>query len=237
MAMAPKTHKTFDFEQLTFGSQTTSTRSGGKCVRVGYGPTYSQVEFQLGTMPENTLVCAWGAELANKEDPTSGKIMKLELDEASHAFLTRFDQATVAAANQYSQSWFNRPTPTHSHNSSIKQQNGTLPNGNPRPDVVKIKIKEEGPRATKISVCRLHGDKGTADWVPGTMADIVKGSRVLVRCRVQGGVYFVSRMYGCSLEAVSLRVVLNDDTTQNGGDDFDMGDCIMVDTDDVDSLS
>jgi hypothetical protein len=80
--MAPKTHKTFDFEQLTFGSQTTSTRSGGKCVRVGYGPTYSQVEFQLGTMPENTLVCAWGAELANKEDPTSGKIMKLELDEA-----------------------------------------------------------------------------------------------------------------------------------------------------------
>ena len=116
--MAPKTHKTFDFEQLTFGSQTTSTRSGGKCVRVGYGPTYSQVEFQLGTMPENTLVCAWGAELANKEDPTSGKIMKLELDEASHTFLTRFDEATVAAANQYSQSWFNCPTPTHSHNSS-----------------------------------------------------------------------------------------------------------------------
>ena len=68
------------------------------------------------------------------------------------------------------------------------------------------------------------------------MADIVKGSRVLVRCRVQGGVYFFSRMYGCSLEAVSVRVVFNDDTTQNGGDDFDMGDCIMVDTDDVDSL-
>ena len=48
--MAPPTHATFDFNQLTFGATTMPTRAGGKCVRVGYGPTGSQVEFQLGTM-------------------------------------------------------------------------------------------------------------------------------------------------------------------------------------------
>ena len=52
--MAP-THATFDFGQLTFGATTVPTRSGGKSVRVGYGPTAQQVEFQLGISPYDTL--------------------------------------------------------------------------------------------------------------------------------------------------------------------------------------
>lgn len=237
--MAPPTHATFDFNQLTFGATTMPTRAGGKCVRVGYGPTGSQVEFQLGTM-QSTLVCAWGAELASKDDPTSGMVMKLEVDAPTLAFLQRLDAATVAAASAHSQAWFNRPTPTHVHNSSIKPQNGTLPDGTARPDVVKIKLKEDGPRATQVFVSQRQGENGYTPKVPGTLADIVKGSRVLVHARVQGGVYFVSKTFGCSIEAVKVCVILDEDTPPNngGGGDFDFGDCIMVDTnaDDTDSL-
>jgi len=118
--MAPPTHANFDFNALSFGAATMPTRAGGKCVRVGYGPTGGQVEFQLGTSPVETLVCCWGAELAARDDPTSGKVMKVELDAPSLTFLQRLDDATVSAAQANSQAWFNRPAPTHAHNSSIK---------------------------------------------------------------------------------------------------------------------
>ena len=72
----------------------------------------AQVEFQLGTSPRDTLQCAWGAELANKDDPTSGMVVKLELTDAAKAFVQRFESATIAAANANSQGWFGRPTPT-----------------------------------------------------------------------------------------------------------------------------
>ena len=147
--MAP-THATFDFGQLTFGTTTVPTRSGGKTVRVGYGPTGQQVEFQLGTSPRDTLQCAWDAGFANKDDPTSGMVVKLELTDATKAFVQGFESAIVAAANANSQGWFNRPTPTHTHNSVIKEQSGTLPDGTPRPDVIKLKLKEDGPRARSI---------------------------------------------------------------------------------------
>lgn len=235
--MAP-THATFDFGQLTFGTTTVPTRSGGKTVRVGYGPTGQQVEFQLGTSPYDTLRCAWGADLANPNDPTSGRVLKLEVTDATKAFVQSFESATVAAANANSQAWFGRPTPNHTHTSTIKEQSGTLPNGTPRPDVFKLKLKEEGPRATKVFVTRLMGENGFTEKIAGSLSDIAQDSRVLVKARVANGVYFMNRTYGCSLEAASVLVVLDEGAAPQGGDDdFDMGDCHMVDaTADDDSL-
>lgn len=208
--MAPPTNASFDFNQLTFSTATMPTRSGGKTVRVGYGPTGQQVEFQLGTTPLDTLVCAWGSDskgglLANPDDPASGMVLKVELTEATRTFVQGFESATIAAANANSQGWFNRPTPTHSHNSVIKEQSGTLPDGSPRPDVLKLKLKEDDPRATQVFVTRLTGDNGYTEPAPGSISDILKGLRVLVRARVANGVYFVSRTYGCSLEAARVR--------------------------------
>ena len=52
---------------------------------------------------------------------------------------------------------------------------------------------------------------------------------MLVKARVANGVYFVSKTYGCSLEASSVLVVLDEGAAPHGGsDDFDMGDCVVV---------
>ena len=230
--MAP-TIATFDFNELSFGATTIQTRSGGRCVQVGYGPTRDQVFFQLGRSPRETLSCAWGAELANKDDPTSGMVVKCELDSEAHDFLERFDRAMVAAATEHSQGWFNRPTPTHTHNSFIKPQAGTRPDGTPRPDVVKLKLKEEGSRATEVFVATWRGEK-LSTAVRGSLSDITKGARVLPLVRVQSGVYFVSRTYGCSLEAAKVLVVLNETASCNCAHDFDYGDVVMDDTEDAD---
>jgi hypothetical protein len=42
----------------------------------------------------------------------------------------------------------------------------------------------------------------------------------------------MNKTFGCALEAASVLVVLGQGATPNGGggDDFDCGDCIMVDT-------
>ena len=122
----------------------------------------------------------------------------------------------------------------------IKEQSGTLPDGSPRPEVLKLKLKEDGPRATQVFVTRLTGENGFTEPVPGSFGDILKGSRVLVRARVANGVYFVSKTYGCSLEAAHVLCVLHEDAAANGGGDvpFDFGDCVMVEAaaDDTDSL-
>ena len=97
--------------------------------------------------------------------------------------------------------------------------------------MIKLKLKEDGPRATQVFVTRPMGENRFTEKVPGSLSDIVKGARVLVKVRVINGVYFVSKTYGCSLEAASVLVVLDEGAaSQGGGDDFDMGDCIVVDT-------
>jgi len=62
----------------------------------------------------------------------------------------------------------------------------------------------------------------------------------MVHARVQGGVYFVHKTYGVSLEAVKVLVMLDEaaPTSAGGAAGFDFGDCVMVeaDADDADSL-
>ena len=240
--MPAPNHEKFDFGQLTFSDTPKPNRNGGKTVRVGYGPSAEQVEFQLGTSPLDTLESAWGVELANRDDPESGLILKLVLTEETQAFLERFDEACMAASRANSQAWFNKATPNHTHVSCIKPQGGTLSDGRARPDTIKIKVKEEGSHAAKVSVTQLTGDNGHTPKLPGTIHDIVKGSRVLARLRVANGVWFYNKTFGTSLELASALVVLGDTDAKDGelqDDEFDMGDCVVVEpeanADDTDS--
>jgi len=52
---------------------------------------------------------------------------------------------------------------------------------------------------------------------------VARRSRALVKARVVNGVYFVSKSYGCSIEAASVLVVLDKaaPTHSGGGDNFD----------------
>ena len=80
------THVTFDFDALKYAATTTPNTRGGRYVKVGYGPSNGQVNFMLGLNPLDTIRTPYGAEFASPDDPTSGKVMKLELTEDKLAF-------------------------------------------------------------------------------------------------------------------------------------------------------
>ena len=68
--MTPNT-STFCFKELTFPAEPTPNRSGGKLVKVGYGPTHRVVECQLGASVREALHVPFEIEQAGqKEDPS-----------------------------------------------------------------------------------------------------------------------------------------------------------------------
>ena len=224
--MAP-TPATFDFGRLTFGTVPETNKAGGRYVQVAYAG--AQVEYQLGSA-QQPLRCPFGAELAARDDPNSPLVMKVELSPEAHAFVGKVEAATVDAANANSQAWFGRPTPSSVHNSCVKPQNGD------RPDCLKLKISDGGKSgpATQVWTRTMTANgKLSTHSVPGTVEDIVKGSFVVVKVRIQGGCYFINRTYGASMVASSVLVIKHEGAA--GGDDFDLGDVQFVDADDVDS--
>ena len=212
-------HENFDFDKLTFAPQTTQNSHGGRRADIWYGTPDTQVKFQLGRDPHDTLRTPFGAEPAVRDDPTSGMVMKVEVEGDKLAFMQRFEKATSDAAHEHSQAYFNRPTPPSTFNTCIREQNGD------RPNVLKLKIAT-GHRATIIKVGTLKD--GKIEMVDGSVDDITPGSMVLPIIRVQGGMYFIQRTYGTSLVVDQLLVVKEGQST-TGPLNFILGDVEMVD--------
>ena len=189
------THENFSFESLTFSSTTKVGKMGGKYVSVGYDGG-KQVFFQLGKSPLESLRSPFGAELANRDDPDSGMVMKIELSSEVHGFITKFEDYTKEAAEANSMEWFNRATPNATYNSNIKEQSGD------RPDVLKVKVDED----TMVQVVTVKDGK-IVGQVAGTVNDITKGSLVLPVIKIKGGVYFFNRTYGTSFVARAVMVI------------------------------
>ena len=221
------THVTFDFDALKYAATTTPNTRGGRYVKVGYGPSNGQVNFMLGLNPLDTIRTPYGAEFASPDDPTSGKVMKLELTEDKLAFMQQLEQTTIDAANTNSQAYFGRPVPNATHNSAIKE------NGEGKPLVLKVKIAE-GSRATQVMVTTLQDGEFTPQ-VPGTVDDIKPGSMLLPILRVQGGMYFINRTFGLSFVADKVLVVK--EGTSASEDDFNFGDVPMKDAADTDDTT
>ena len=216
--MAPN-QSTFNFGNLTFDGSVSTNRGGGKYVQVAYQGT--QVVFQLGTSVHDTLRTPFGAEYAAKDDPTSGFVMKVELTPEIQAFIEQFEAKTVEAANKHSQAWFGKPTPNAMHNSTVKEQNGD------RPPCLKLKIATEGSRPTSVQVATLTDGK-LSKPTTGTVDDIKPGSSVLPIVRLQGGVYFINRTYGCSLVADAVLVIKDHGSASRSSVTFDLGDDIIM---------
>ena len=219
------THSAFDFDKLTFAAKLETNKRGGKYAQVGYDG--SQVFFQLGDSPREALRCPFGLDTPCAEEKDK-RVLKLELTPATRAFLNTFDKAVVTAAERNSMEWFKKSTPSADHVSSIKTQNGGLP------DVVKLKVQMDGERATKVFVSSWRNDKITKP-VKGSLADLEKSKdhdlMLLPIVRVQGGVYFMNRDYGTSLYADTVLVVKRPVEGRNSNN-FEMGDVEMTDVED-----
>lgn len=219
------TPSTFDFDKLTFADKLGTTKRGGKYAEVAYEGR--QLFFQLGDSPRDALRCPFGLDTPSA-DETDKRVVKLELAPGPHAFLNKFDEALVAAAERNSMEWFKKSTPSADHVSSIKTHNGGLP------DVVKLKVQMDGERATKVFVSSWRNDKITKP-VKGSLADLEKSKdhdlMLLPIVRVQGGVYFMNRTYGTSLYADQL-LVIKRPVEGHHDKTFEMGDVEMTDVED-----
>ena len=223
---------TFDFEQLSYSSELKTTRAGGKCAQVGYGAGKAQVKFQLGDSVHEALLCKWGADPCDRNNPDAGLQIKLELTDKSKGFLERLEAATVAAAEANSMAWFKKKKPTAMLSSAIKPDKDDK-----YPDVVKLRLDATNPNPalrTSVKVAMWKDGKLTPPTA-GTIEDITPNSMVLPIVRVQGGVYFMSAIYGTSLVADSVLVLKHVEASHGGNAEFDLGDDVeLVDPDEND---
>ena len=90
--------------------------------------------------------------------------------------------------------------------------------------MLKVRILPDGKRATEIFVAQLVDGKITKP-VKGSLDDVKGECLVLPILRVQGGVYFLQKQFGCSLVASKLLVLQQERSTT----DFAFGDVVMVD--------
>jgi hypothetical protein len=186
----------FDHDKMIYGTTTTPRQSGGKFLKVGYGTIETQVHFQVGESAYDTSRVPYGAEWAARDDPASGRVMKVEVTPEKKEFIKALEATTVQAVSKNSQEFSNAV-----HNSRLSPQNGD------RPDVLKVKISDgsAGPETT-VEVSKRQGGGRLTNPVPGTVADITPGCYVLPLIRVQGGVYFINRTYSQLCPSILLCV-------------------------------
>ena len=133
--------------------------------------------------------------------------MKLDLTENAKVFLKKLEQATLAAAEHHSVSWFKKQLTKEKITSMYKplvreDESGTVA------DRVWIKVASyrHSPFEAKVTVIKKKGDK-YAMPVPGTFAD-VKDSLVVPVVKIRGGVYFGNGgNFGTSLVATEIVVI------------------------------
>ena len=88
-------------------------------------------------------------------------------------------------------------------------------------------LKAAGP-SLKASVASLYRSflrearRKDPSGARGTVDDIKPGSSVLPIVRVQGGVYFINRTYGCSLVADAVLVIKDHCSASRSSDDTDV---------------
>ena len=220
---------TFDFNALSYSAELKTTKAGGKCVQVGYGAGKEQVKFQLGDSIHEALLCKWGADKCDPNDPDSELQIKLELTDKSKAFVEKLEAATAAAAEANSMAWFKKKKPTAMLSSAIKPDKDDK-----YPDVVKLRLDATNPNPalrTSVKVAMWKDGKLTPP-TRGTIEDMTPNSMLLPIVRVQGGVYFMSTMYGTSLVADSVLVLKDAEASHGASAEFDLGDDVeMVEPD------
>ena len=221
---------TFDFNALSYSPELKPTRAGGKCVQVGYGAGMEQVKFQLGDSVHEALLCKWGADKCDPNNPDGELQIKLELTDKSKAFVEKLEAATTAAAEANSMAWFKKKKPTSVLTSAIKPDKDDK-----YPDMVMLKLdtKSDNPaRRTSIRVAMWKDGKLTTP-VAGTIEDITPKSMVLPIVRVQGGVWFMGPGYGTKLVAESVLVLKDAAASHGASTEFDLGDDVeMVEQED-----
>ena len=205
----------FDFEQLSYSPALKATRAGGKCAQVGYGEAKAQVKFQLGDSVHEALLCKWGADPCDRNNPDAGLQIKLELTDKSKAFLEKFEGATTAAAEANSMAWFKKKKPTAMLSSAIKpdKEESSSRHTNPNPAFA----------PPSKSPC---GRMATTTPTVSTIEDITPNSMVLPIVRVQGGV-----LHGATMAPLSspTRCSFSRMEVSHGITEFDLDDVEMVD--------
>ena len=204
--MPALTTSNFDVNKLIF-TEAKPNKNGGKYATIGYGDEKNQVQFQLGAFPDELLYCKWGVDHANPNDDGSDLQVKLDLTGNTKAFLQKVEQATLAAAEEHSISWFKKKLSKDKIASMYKplvreDDAGQIP------DRVWIKAASYGHSSfqAKVTVIKKKGDK-YAKPVPGTFAD-VKESWVVPVIKIRGGVYFMNGgNFGTSLVATEIVVI------------------------------
>ena len=223
--MTPNT-STFCFKELTFPAEPTPNRSGGKLVKVGYGPTHRVVECQLGASVREALHVPFEIEQAGqKEDPSRQHeyVFKVDVPEGSPArrFLDALKDATLAAAEEHSVAWFKKKL-TPAQLADRYKSNVKLSESPEWPDRAVLKVFATGEHAAKVWVATLVDGKMTKP-VAGTYKDIRAHAMVLPKIKVKGGVYFLngSSNFGTSLVVTEV-LVLNEQPSTSFG--IDVGD-------------
>jgi len=223
---------TLDFNALSYSAELKTTKAGGKCVQVGYGAGKEQVKFQLGDSVHEALLCKWVADPCDRNNPDAGLQIKLELTDKSKAFVEKLEAATAAAAEANSMAWFKKKKPTAMLSSAIKPDKEDK-----YPDMAKLRLDTTNPNPalrTSVKVAMWKDGKLTPPTA-GTIEDITPNSMVLPIVRVQGGVYFMSAIYGTSLVADSVLVLKHAEASHGGNAEFDLGDDVeLVDPDEND---
>ena len=209
----------FDVTKIVF-TEAKPNKNGGKYATIGYGDEKNQVEFQLGSVPNELLYCYYGVDNANPNDPNSDLQMKLDLTENSKIFLKKLEEATLAAVEHHSASWFKKKLSKDKIATMYKRLVREDETG-ARSDQVWVKVFAAGPYAAKVNVIQKKGDK-YLKAVPGTFEDVQKGWVVPV-VKIKGGVYFMNAGggFGTSLVATDILVV-KEEGSMSGGSAIDL---------------
>ena len=212
------THKDFDINALAYGTEVrTNKTTGAKSVDVTTCKNSTsdehKIRFQLGVYDGELLRAPFGVSkpAPQQENSTRRDLdLSIETDDCLD-FLRRLDESNLSAAVDHSMDWFRKQL----DKAVLRDRFKPIVRDSPKPEYrptarTKIVVDAERNntqifRVTKETPAKEGEAARIDEYVPATMADIQKGSKVMAIVETNG-LWLGANQFGMSLNVTHLIV-------------------------------